>query len=216
MMKRRSGSSSPIECRPFTNEPSRSIRASAGAPMRVMMRMLATTYGESVISTPQRDSGESIGPMQYGTTYMRAALHAAVEQRVHVRVAVGRRHPVVVRTGIVLLAACRRRSGARRGRRRPGANGAASCRGWVLRVERQQGAVGLHLRDQRGVLGIAAVAPVDRVGLGQRGDLRPPRRSARPACCPRFRWRRPELSMRSMELRSRQQSSQPGLVRIKK
>ena len=40
------------------------------APMRVMMRMLATTYGESVISTPQRDSGESIGPMQYGTTYI--------------------------------------------------------------------------------------------------------------------------------------------------
>ena len=37
--------------------------------MRVMMRMLATTYGQSVISTPQRDSGESIGPMQYGITY---------------------------------------------------------------------------------------------------------------------------------------------------
>ena len=38
--------------------------------MRVMMRMLTTTYGESVISTPQRASGESIGPMQYGTTYI--------------------------------------------------------------------------------------------------------------------------------------------------
>src|SRR4249919_330536 len=70
MMKRRSGSSSPIECRPRTKEPSRSMRASAAAPMRVMMRMLATTYGESVISTPQRDSGESIGPMQYGMTYI--------------------------------------------------------------------------------------------------------------------------------------------------
>ena len=42
------------------------MRSSAAAPMRVMMRMLATTYGVSVISTPQRDSGESIGPMQYG------------------------------------------------------------------------------------------------------------------------------------------------------
>ena len=40
------------------------------APMRVMMRMFATTYGESVISTPQRASGESIGPMQYGMTYI--------------------------------------------------------------------------------------------------------------------------------------------------
>ena len=44
--------------------PSRSMRASASAPMRVINRMLATTYGESVISTPQRASGESIGPMQ--------------------------------------------------------------------------------------------------------------------------------------------------------
>ena len=69
MMKRRSGSSSPVECRPFTKVPSRSMRASAAAPMRVMMRMFATTYGESVISTPQRESGESIGPMQYGITY---------------------------------------------------------------------------------------------------------------------------------------------------
>jgi hypothetical protein len=46
------------------------MRANAAAPMRVMMRMLATTYGESVISTPQRASGESIGPMQYGMTYI--------------------------------------------------------------------------------------------------------------------------------------------------
>ena len=70
MMKRLFGSSSPVECRPLTNVPSRSMRASAGAPMRVMMRMLATTYGESVISTPQREIGESIGPMQYGITYI--------------------------------------------------------------------------------------------------------------------------------------------------
>jgi hypothetical protein len=40
------------------------MRLSAGAPMRVMIRMLATTYGESVISTPQRYNGESIGPLQ--------------------------------------------------------------------------------------------------------------------------------------------------------
>ncbi len=64
MIQRRSGSSSPMECRPLTNVPSRSMRACAAAPMRVMMRMLATTYGLSVISTPQRESGESIGPMQ--------------------------------------------------------------------------------------------------------------------------------------------------------
>ena len=43
MMKRRSGSSSPVECSPFTKVSSRSMRASAAAPMRVMVRMLATT-----------------------------------------------------------------------------------------------------------------------------------------------------------------------------
>ena len=56
MMKRCSGSSSPVECRPFTNVAfALDARQSAAAPMRVMMRMLATTYGLSVISTPQRD-----------------------------------------------------------------------------------------------------------------------------------------------------------------
>ncbi|CAM5238941.1 hypothetical protein RLIN73S_03232 [Rhodanobacter lindaniclasticus] len=70
MIQRRSGSSSPLECKPLTNVPSRSMRASAAAPMRVMIFMLATTYGLSEISTPQRDSGELIGPMQYGITYI--------------------------------------------------------------------------------------------------------------------------------------------------
>ena len=35
-----------------------------------MIRMLATTYGESVISTPNIGFGASSGPMQNGTTYM--------------------------------------------------------------------------------------------------------------------------------------------------
>ena len=131
MMKRRSGSSSPIECRPRTNVPSRSMRASAGAPMRVMMRMLATTYGrvgDLDAATRQRriDRAHAVRDHVHG-----AAAHAAGEQRVHLRVAVGRRHPVVVRAGVVLLAACRRRSGARRARRRPDASGAASSSGWV-------------------------------------------------------------------------------------
>ena len=40
------------------------MRSSAGRPMRVMIAMFSTTYGLSVISTPQRAYGESIGPMQ--------------------------------------------------------------------------------------------------------------------------------------------------------
>ena len=39
-------------------------------PMRDIMRMLATTYGLSVASTPTLLMGEFTGPMVYGTTYM--------------------------------------------------------------------------------------------------------------------------------------------------
>src|SRR5207249_12125143 len=39
-------------------------------PMRVMMRMLATTYGLSVTSTPTLAYGDAAGPMRYGTTYI--------------------------------------------------------------------------------------------------------------------------------------------------
>ena len=42
----------------------------AAFPMRVMIRMFATTYGLSVISTPTFDSGEPSGPMTYGITYI--------------------------------------------------------------------------------------------------------------------------------------------------
>src|SRR5579859_6913285 len=38
--------------------------------MRVMMRIDATTYGESVISTPNMGDCAVSGPMQNGTTYM--------------------------------------------------------------------------------------------------------------------------------------------------
>jgi len=42
----------------------------APRPMRVMIRMLTTTYGESVSWTPIREKGEPSGPMLKGTTYM--------------------------------------------------------------------------------------------------------------------------------------------------
>ena len=37
-------------------------------PTRVITCMLATTYGESVISTPMFAIGEPTGPMEYGIT----------------------------------------------------------------------------------------------------------------------------------------------------
>ena len=64
MMNRRSGFKSPVECRPFTNIPSAEMRSSAARPMRVISFMFRTTYALSVISTPQREKGESMGPMQ--------------------------------------------------------------------------------------------------------------------------------------------------------
>ena len=38
--------------------------------MRVMIRMLAATYGESVIWTPMWAIGEPSGPIENGTTYI--------------------------------------------------------------------------------------------------------------------------------------------------
>ncbi len=48
----------------------RSISASTGKPIRVMMRMFTTTYGESVSCTPMRDIGEPTGPMLNASTYI--------------------------------------------------------------------------------------------------------------------------------------------------
>ena len=63
-------SGAPTECTHGTNSPSSPSAVSAAPPMRVMMRMLTTTYGESVICTPICDSGDPIGPMLNGSTYM--------------------------------------------------------------------------------------------------------------------------------------------------
>ncbi len=126
MMKRRSGSSSPIECRPLTNVPSRSMRASAGAPMRVMMRMLATTYGligdlDAAARDRRIDRAHAVRDHVH-----RAAAHRAVEQRIDLSRAPrpgpssccsGRRRP---------CSSCRRTSGARRARRRSDSSDAAS------------------------------------------------------------------------------------------
>jgi len=38
--------------------------------MRAMIRMFTTTYGESVSCTPICDSGEPMGPMLNGKTYI--------------------------------------------------------------------------------------------------------------------------------------------------
>lgn len=64
-----SGRGQPTEWRQRTNSPFPSSFKTA-FPMRVMIRMLATTYGESVSSTPIFESGEPTGPMLNGITYI--------------------------------------------------------------------------------------------------------------------------------------------------
>src|ERR1700690_986452 len=47
-----------------------SISANTALPMRAMMRMFTTTYGESVSCTPICDIGDPTGPMLNARTYM--------------------------------------------------------------------------------------------------------------------------------------------------
>src|SRR4051795_6285078 len=60
----------PTECRAGTKSASSPMASRTPVPIRVMMRMLATTYGLSVSSTPNIGCGASSGPMQNGTTYI--------------------------------------------------------------------------------------------------------------------------------------------------
>ena len=62
-MNRRSGDRSPSEWSPGTKSSDEPSWSRATRPMRVMTRMLATTYGLSVTSTPTRLKGEPGGPM---------------------------------------------------------------------------------------------------------------------------------------------------------
>ena len=69
-MYRRMGSRSPRECNPGTNSLDPPNRSTAVLPIRDIIRMLATTYGLSVTSTPTLLIGDFTGPMMYGTTYI--------------------------------------------------------------------------------------------------------------------------------------------------
>src|SRR3954452_11733799 len=65
----------------------RSMILSAGSPIRAIVRMLTTTYGESVSCTAIRDIGESIVPMLKASTYIvRPAIAPANISRSRVRI----------------------------------------------------------------------------------------------------------------------------------
>ena len=80
----------PTECSAGTKSPSSPIRSSAAWPIRVMIRMLATTYGESVNSTPNWEMREPNGPMEKGMTYIvRPRIHPAKSSLRVPRISVG-------------------------------------------------------------------------------------------------------------------------------
>src|ERR1700727_1476594 len=60
----------PTECNALTKKPSSPSFSNAALPIRVITFIEATTYSESVISTPSLGSSAPSGPMQNGTTHM--------------------------------------------------------------------------------------------------------------------------------------------------
>jgi hypothetical protein len=60
----------PTECTAGTKKPSSPMASRAAFPIRVMIFIEMTTYGESVISTPSAEMFDPSGPMQNGTTYI--------------------------------------------------------------------------------------------------------------------------------------------------
>src|SRR5437763_13336382 len=65
-----SASGAPTECRHGTKSPSSPSTSSASWPIRVMIRIDAATYGESVSCTPMYEIGDPSGPIENGTTYI--------------------------------------------------------------------------------------------------------------------------------------------------
>src|SRR6266850_1977283 len=63
-------SGAPTECMQGMNVPFVPSLSITAWPMRVMIRMLTTTYGESLNSMPTLQIGDSSGPMANGTTYI--------------------------------------------------------------------------------------------------------------------------------------------------
>ena len=59
----------PTECRHFTNSPSAPSCSHTASPIRVIMRMFTTTYGESEICTPMCEIGDPTGPIENAITY---------------------------------------------------------------------------------------------------------------------------------------------------
>ena len=156
-------------------------------PMRVMIRMLTTTYGESDSSTPMCAIGEPSGPMLNGTTYIvrprMQPSNSAVERGLHL---VGV-HPVVGRAGVVLLRLQMKVRSSTRATS-PGSDARQEAVGPLGRVEPDERAAGDHLRAQPVVLLLASRRTSGPAPACTARPSRPP--SAPALCSERMRVRR--------------------------
>ena len=152
-------SGAPMLCMHGTNSPSAPSTSAAARPIRVMIFMLTTAYGESVICTPSWAIGEPSGPMLNGTTYIvRPAIDPANRPR---RIGIISLGSIQLLVGPGILLAARADEGpllhagdvariaARKVAARP-----------LLRIEPDEGACLDELLAEGVVLGIRAVAPM--------------------------------------------------------
>ena len=155
-----SRSGAPTLCMHGTNSPSAPSTSAAGRPIRVMIFMLTTAYGESVICTPSWAIGEPSGPMLNGTTYIvRPAIDPANRPRRIGIISLGSIQLLVGPASSSLRAQMKVRSSTR-------ATSLASLRARKLRgrfsgFEPDEGARLDELLAQGVVFGIRAVAPMD-------------------------------------------------------
>ncbi len=166
-------SGAPTECTHGTKCPSPPRTSNTARPIRVMIRMLTTTYGLSDTSMPMCAIGLPIGPIENGTTYIVRPRMQPLKRPSSVRRISARRDPVIGRAGVVLLLAADERAvldPRHVGRIREGKVAA----GPLDRIEPGQRAGRNHLRAQAVVFGLAAVAPDDAFRLRQRGDFADP------------------------------------------
>ena len=162
----------PTEWRHGTNSPSPSAFEHR-SPMRVMIFMLTTTYGESEIWTPICAIGEPIGPMLKGMTYIVRPFMQPSNFGVSSAFILSGVHPVVGRTGVffflradvgaVFDASDVARMAAREKRIRP-----------QLRIQLDERAAGDHLVAEPVVFLLRTVAPIDLVRLAKRRHLLDP------------------------------------------
>ena len=165
-MKRRSGFRSPIECRPLTKVPSRAMRSSAALAharheLHVEHHVGAVGDFDAAAREGRIDRAHAVRHDVH-----RAALHAAGKQGIHLFVRFVRGHPMLFGSRVFPALGADERDML--DPRHVGWIGTVEITSWkAFLIERQQFLLGYQLALHGLELRVAAVAPMDPVGLGQ-------------------------------------------------